>query len=86
MVNSIKSSFLGNNCIKLFEVEVIVGISSVHYVSIVHHIGNLFVVHGLTKLSSNFFKAFEIGLSISLMIPKLENSCDSISSFVVTNF
>lgn len=59
--------------------------SSVHDVSVVHHLSKLLIVHSLTQLSGNSLEAVEVSVSVALLIPKLEKSGDTIAGFNVTN-
>ncbi len=72
-----RSSLLGDDGVKLFEVEGVVGVGSVHDVGVVHHFGQLTLVQGLTQLPGDSLEALEVHSSVSFSVPELEHSGDT---------
>lgn len=77
--------FLGHDVVELIEAEVIVIVGLVQDVSIVHHLGDLIIIQGLSQLFGNSFETIKINHSVSFWIPKIENFCKPGFGFVVTH-
>lgn len=80
-----RSSLLGHNGVEFFEVEGIMGFGSVQDISIVHKLSQFVIIEGFSEFSCDSLEAIEISITVSFVVPQLEDSVNTISGGVVTD-
>ena len=78
--------FFGNDLIEIVKSEFLVGVSLIQDMSVVHHFGDLLIVHGLAKFSANSFDFIEVYDSLLLLIVESEYFIKTFFCFCVTQF
>ena len=74
---------LGDDVVELIEGEAVVALGAVDDVGVVHHLGDLVVVHGLAQFPGDPLEGVEVDHAGALLVPELEHLAQSLATLAV---